>query len=186
MVCFQLRRVAILAWVAVVIAAKANGQCMPAQIPANCDDCETWEEVYLTICHQGINYNATLEVCTQFGVPPNPIDNPCTPNCDRAADAITWVRSICVDVDLKAISEEAVLQAIVKGTNLCCANGNVLGVTLPACQAGVGCASSTTAYCQILAMPRCENQPACEAGECDKQWDCAADYFKASSQVCCD
>lgn len=209
------------------------GQCSPPQAPPNCDDCKVWNELNITVCHAGTDYNATIEVCTQFAVPPNPIDNPCTvpPDyCARAVDAITWVRSICVDQDLKDIGEPALLQAIVKGTNLCCPTGNFLGVVLPACTPGVGCKESTAAFCHILAMPRCmtknritgcydkcldckdfcmierryckptptscckhfvttcsynEDDTAC-AQFCDREWNCSANYFNGSSEVCCD
>lgn len=133
-------------------------QCDPVQMPPNCDQCTDWRKMDIEVCHGGTSYTATIEMCTQFASPPNPIDNPCTlaPNeCARALDAITWVRSFCVDQDLKNIGESALLQAIVKGTNLCCANGNFLGVTIPACTQGYGCMTSPAAYCHILAMPRC-------------------------------
>jgi hypothetical protein len=171
----------------------AIGQCNPTQIPPNCDDCKDWRELYLTVCHGGISYNATVEVCTQYAQPPNLIDNPCTvgPNqCARAADAITWVRSFCVDQDLKNISEQAVLQAIVKGTNLCCPNGNFLGVTIPNCDAGTTCVTSTTAYCHILAMPRCMNKnyfTGCydQCLECKDYCMIERRYCMSSPTTCC-
>lgn len=138
-----------------VWGASLEAQCLPPQIPADCDSCKEWKDLDLTICHGGVNYTATLEVCTQFAVPPNPIANPCTGNCTRALDAITWVRRICVDPNLKNLGEAALIQAIIKGTNLCCKNGNFLGVTIPECSVGTDCKTSIAAYCHILAMPKC-------------------------------
>ena len=71
-------------------------QCDPVQIAPNCDQCTDWRKMDIEVCHGGTTYTATIEMCTQFASPPNPIDNPCTlaPNeCARALDAITWVRS---------------------------------------------------------------------------------------------
>ena len=79
-------------------------QCDPVQIAPNSDQCTDWRKMDIEVCHGGTTYTATIEMCTQFASPPNPIDNPCTlaPNeCARALDAITWVRSFCVDQDLK-------------------------------------------------------------------------------------
>ena len=134
------------------------GQCYPAQTPPNCDDCKEWHTKEIIVCHAGINYYATLELCTQFALPPNPIDNPCTPDCKRALDAITWVRRICVDQNLKNLGESALLQAIIKATNLCCPDGNFLGAVIPMCTPGTDCINSLKAYCYILALPRCMNK----------------------------
>jgi hypothetical protein len=212
-----------------LVVSDSYGQCSPPQIPPNCENCANWTNLDITVCHAGTNYTATVELCTQYAVPPNPIDNPCTPGCQRAADAITWVRSFCVDQDLKDISETAVLAAIVKGTNLCCPSGNFLGVTIPDCTTGQNCTTSVAAFCHILAMPRCLNKnyvtgcyekcldckdfcmierrycrtsptTCCkrylvtcaydedpeDCPKCNKKWNCAENYFNASSEVCCD
>ena len=166
------------------------GQCVPPQAPPNCEDCVQWKELELTVCHAGTNYLATIEVCTQFAVPPSPIDNPCTPGCQRALDAITWVRKICVDQSLKDIGEPALLQAIVKATNLCCPKGNFLGITIPDCMSGTTCATSITAYCHVLAMPRCMKKNF-STGCYDKCLDCKdfcmieRRYCKPTPTSCC-
>lgn len=140
---------------------QASAQCNPVQNPPSCKQCTYDTTLYLTVCHLGTNYNATIELCTQFATPPNPIKNPCNTSmdtCARALDAITWVKSFCVDQDLKDFQEAAVIQAIIKGTNLCCATGNFLGITIPMCTSGTDCSTSPVAYCHILAMPRCMNK----------------------------
>lgn len=158
-------------------------QCIPPQLDPDCDACLNWTKINITVCVTStLSYNATIEICTQYAVPPNPIDNPCTPNCNRAIDAITWVRSICVDQDLKDLGEPALLQAIIRGTNLCCPAGNFLNVMIPACTAEYGCETSPAAFCHILAMPRCMNKNY-ETGCYDKCLDCK-DFCMVERRYC--
>jgi hypothetical protein len=130
--------------------------CNPVQLPPCCEKCVNEQTLYLAVCSANQTFYADVVVCTQYGVPPNPIWNPCdTVGCARAVDSITWVKSFCVDQDLKNLGEAALLSAIVRATNLCCTGSNFLGATIPNCDANTTCITSTKAFCHILAMPRC-------------------------------
>lgn len=131
----------------------ASGQCNPPQEAPDCNDCVA-QKYDITICHGNTNYQAHVVICTQYAGT-LPLDNPCTPNCDRAVDAISWVREICVPQALKDLGLTAIYAAIVRGTNLCC--NDFLGAkpAWPFCSSGSTCKTSTTAYCHILALPKC-------------------------------
>lgn len=121
-------------------------------------DCEcTYQEYDFTICHGGVNYSASITMCTQYAVT-QALDNQCTQKpgeeCFRGADAITWVRRICVDQNLKNIGELAIYNAIIKGTNLCCSDG-LVKANIPACDPGTACKESTVAFCHLLMLPKC-------------------------------
>jgi len=130
-----------------------HGQCS-TQIPPNCVCADGDKILYIDICHAGVTYQADITVCTQYATTA-PIDNPCTPDCVAGLNSITWVKKICVPPDLKNLGLLAIYQAIIRGTNLCCAKGNFLNVTLPNCTYGTNCITSADAYCHILALPRC-------------------------------
>jgi hypothetical protein len=170
---------------------KGDGDtCNPVQLPPCCEECVNEQTLHLTVCHNMQNFSADVVVCTQYASSLNPIWNPCTPNCTRAVDAITWVKSFCVDQDLKDISEAAVLQAIVRATNLCCPGGNFLGVAIPNCNPNTDCFTSTVAFCHILAMPRCMNKnylTGCydSCTECQDFCMIERRYCKQSDLTCC-
>lgn len=165
-------------------------QCMPPLIPPDCDNCAPWQKYDVTVCHGSVNYTATIELCTQYAVPPYPIENPCTPGCARAVDAITWVRSFCVSQDLKNMGEGALLGAIVRNTNLCCPDIDFINVVIPECAPGYMCNKSPAAYCHILAMPRCMNNNYV-TGCYEKCLDCKEfcmierRYCKPTPTTCC-
>lgn len=166
----------------------ATAQCDPLQYPPKCEDCIDWQTVTIPLCHAGVNYTMDVVLCTQYAPLPNPIDNPCTPGCERALDAVTWVKSFCVSQSLKDLGETAVLSAIVVGTDLCC--NNFLGVTLPVCDAGTSCKLSTVAFCHQLAMPRCMNKnyvTGCyeSCTQCTNFCMIERRYCKPTPETCC-
>lgn len=148
--------------IATSLAAMAQGEPCDQQIAStcstqvapNCDNC-VYSIVEFTVCHAGQEYAAEVTLCTQYATTA-PIDNPCTPDCATGLDAITWVRSFCVDPNLKAFGVETIYAAIIQATNLCCPDGNFLGVTIPNCTPnGTNCKTSWLAFSHILALPKC-------------------------------
>ncbi len=146
-------------WVLCGTPREAVAQCL-GQDSLNCA-CEVTRSCSLTICVGGTNYGITIEYCQQLPVA-GYIRNPCTrPTCARAADQVSWIKRICVPIALQGIGAELIYNGIIKAVNLC--NDSCFGATIPNCSIGSSTpcpgfgvpATSTIAYCHIIAFPRC-------------------------------
>jgi len=99
-------------------------QCPMQDPPYCCCLVERAREVNITICHLGVNYTASVTLCTQFATG-RLIDNPCTPtDCGRGVNSITWVKEICCNEMKDLLNPNQALaliySALIKATNLCC------------------------------------------------------------------
>ncbi len=139
-------------------AGSISAQCL-GQDSLDCECLET-RICNMTICVAGMNHNITIEYCQQLPVS-GYIRNPCTePFCYRPVDQVTWIKRICVPTAIQGVGAQVIYNGIIKATNLC--SDTCFGATIPNCSMGStgpciggGPATSLTAYCHVMAFPRC-------------------------------
>ncbi len=161
-----------------------SAQCV-GQDSLDCE-CLVTRTCGMTICVAGMNHNITIEYCQQLPTS-GYIRNPCTrPVCNRAADQVTWIKRVCVPIAIQGVGAEVIYNGIIKATNLC--NDTCFGATIPNCSMGSagpcigGPGTSLTAYCHIMAFPRCYRWVANCLESCDG--DACNQYCFAEWRYC--